>query len=99
MLRGDRCRYSYGDIELNAATGASINVFAIPSYTGSNVTISKDGVELSSSNGIALDAGTQSTISILVNNTESGIQLSYDIIVIRPKPDCSDSQLTPWCAT
>ena len=77
-----------------------INVSAIPSYSGSVITMSKDNALLSSGGVqwkfVDLAAGSQSTIKIEVYNRDSGVTLDYELIVIRPLPDCTDTQLGQW---
>ena len=91
-----RYRYSYGPVQLDAADGAAIDIIAVPSFSGSVVRIYKSGQLLSSGAAIALSDGTQSTILIHVYNLESGIELQYELIVIRPQPLCNNNQLTQW---
>ena len=86
----------YGDVEVDATAGANIDLQFAVSHNGSSVTVLKDNVFLSSPIGIALAGGTQSTISLLVLNSDSGVQLRYDIIVIRPLPTCFDNELYAW---
>ena len=81
---------------MDATAGASINLQFAVSYNGSSVTVLKDDIVLSSPVGIALAGGTQSRISLLILNSDSGVQLRYDITVIRPLPTCSDDDLTLW---
>ena len=93
------CRYSYL-IQVDAINGARINVSAVASYSGSVITMKKDGALLSSGGVqwkfIDLAGGSQSTIKIEVLNQDSGVTLDYELIVVRPLPDCTTTQLSQW---
>ena len=78
---------------------ASIDLSFVPTYSSSIVTIQKDDVNLglaSSDVTISFDAGTQSTIVLIVTNPDSGVKLEYDLTVIRPYAECDNLQLTDW---
>ena len=94
------CRYSYGPVKVDATSGAFINVSAVASYAGSVITMYKDGVPLSFGGSqwqlVELSANSQSTIILGVYNEDSGVTLEYELIVIRPRPDCTDTQLSQW---
>ena len=93
-------RYSYGPVQLDSISGAVINVSAVSSYSRSSIEMFQDGQLLSSGesswNTIDLAGGSQSTISLVVLNQDSRISLQYELIVIRPLPVCTNSQLSQW---
>lgn len=91
-------RYSYGPVTLsNASYSSSIAIEATPSYNGSTVSFYHDRVLLESTGaGISLIGGTQNTFRMVILNGESGIQIQYEIVIIRPKPTCNSNELSEW---
>ena len=95
-------RYTYGPVILaRAAYAGSYQLAYETGYSKSTVSVFQDSVSIGSSGstgtfGISLTGGTKSVLSLQVLNGDSGITLTYDLIVIRPLPLCADSQLTQW---
>ena len=84
-------------MQLDSLAGASIDLSARASFTGATIVMSQDGQVLSSTTGVTLTEGSQSTIDILVVNKY--VQLQYELVLIRPLPICTDDQLSQWYST
>jgi hypothetical protein len=83
-------------VELDSARSANIIVNAVASYSGSTVTLSKNGDTFNSGELLPLSAGDQSKITVDVYNEDSGVSLQYELVVIRPLPVCSLGGLSQW---
>ena len=91
-------RIVYSTTLSNASYSSSIDIEATPSYSGSTVTFYHDNHLLLESTGtnITLVGGTQNTFLLVILNLESGVQLQYEIVIIRPKPACNSEELSEW---
>ena len=102
-------RYSYGPVTLEKTTkSASIDLSFNASYWDSSVRVYRNTLGLgrqnrneligtfSSNVSISLAEGTQTALFLKVTNLNSGVTLEYDLTVIRPWAECTDSQLSQW---
>ena len=81
----------------NASYSQAVDIEATPSYSGSTVSFYHDRVLLESTGAsISLIGGTQNTFRMVILNGESGIQMQYEIVLIRPKPACNSNELSEW---
>ena len=90
-------RYSYV-AQLEATAGAAVDITTRAAYNDSTISVFRNGLSLSSASNVALTAGAQSTIRILVVNRASLVQLEYDLLLTRPLASCSEVQLGEWYA-
>ena len=45
---------------------------------------------------ISIGVNTQTTLHLYVTNWASNVKVEYDLTIIRPFPNCEESQLTDW---
>lgn len=91
-------RYTYGPVQMSKAayTGKYALLFQT-SYWDSSVEIKVDN-QLASIDpaNLTLPGGHQYNIRLQSTNHDSDISLEYELIVIRPYPECSSGQLSQW---
>ena len=85
-----------------AAYTGTYNLLFNTSYWDSSVDIEIDNglasVDPSGTN-LTLPGGHQYSIKLQSTNQDSDISVEYELIVIRPYPECATGQLSAWCET
>ena len=105
MLTRCLCRSSYGPVKLNASESGSILTNFSLGYEFSTVEAylngepyyhGQDAFSWASGSAMEIAGGTQNLIEFIVTNQESAVSTTYDVTVIRPLTDCTESELSPW---